>query len=279
MKKILFATDFSECARNAFVYALELAKKINAEIIALHVYQLPDLKRLKKLPNTVTEVYNDIEFEEFENFRDDIPILRKIAAEHDLSHVKLSHLLEKGHPIRTISKVAKRENADFLIMGTRGSSAIKSLVVGSVTSGVIATRERIILSVHCNAEFDGIIDDIIFLTRNREVDGNALARVIQFAQQFDQCRIHCVNIESESNSSKAEFKNWQSKFVPDYPHLDFKSVRSYDALYAFGKEMDVDIIALLPKKKKWYRRRFGNSISLKLSHETQVPIMTLPDLN
>ena len=41
MKKIVFPTDFSEVATNAFRYALELAKQYHAEIILLHTYELP----------------------------------------------------------------------------------------------------------------------------------------------------------------------------------------------------------------------------------------------
>ena len=41
MKKLLFPTDFSETANNAFVYALKMAKSIDAEVIVLHVYDLP----------------------------------------------------------------------------------------------------------------------------------------------------------------------------------------------------------------------------------------------
>ena len=41
MKKILFPTDFSETANNAFVYVLEMAKTFKAEVLVLHVYNLP----------------------------------------------------------------------------------------------------------------------------------------------------------------------------------------------------------------------------------------------
>lgn len=43
MKKILFPTDFSDNSNNAFVYALKLAEKLQAEVITLHVYQFPVL--------------------------------------------------------------------------------------------------------------------------------------------------------------------------------------------------------------------------------------------
>ncbi len=41
MKKILFPTDFSEAAANAFRYANELAKVVEATIDVVNVYNLP----------------------------------------------------------------------------------------------------------------------------------------------------------------------------------------------------------------------------------------------
>jgi nucleotide-binding universal stress UspA family protein len=40
MKKILFPTDFSECANNALPFALDLTKKNNAKLIIVHVYYM-----------------------------------------------------------------------------------------------------------------------------------------------------------------------------------------------------------------------------------------------
>ena len=36
MKKILVATDFSACASNAMEYAMDLARVLNVEVVALH---------------------------------------------------------------------------------------------------------------------------------------------------------------------------------------------------------------------------------------------------
>ena len=41
MKTILFPTDYSETAKNALQYALNLAKFSHAKIILLHAYQIP----------------------------------------------------------------------------------------------------------------------------------------------------------------------------------------------------------------------------------------------
>jgi len=41
MKKILVPTDFSDSAKNATKAAAEIARKTNAELILLHIIELP----------------------------------------------------------------------------------------------------------------------------------------------------------------------------------------------------------------------------------------------
>ena len=91
MKNILFPTDFSEAANNAFVYALKLAEQFDAKITTLHVYELPKV-RGTAMPNTIQEIYESINIEEFDNYRDSIPVLREIAEANNLDQVQ-NHLL------------------------------------------------------------------------------------------------------------------------------------------------------------------------------------------
>ena len=78
MKKILFPTDFSEVSKNAFIYALKLADSIDAEIITMHVYQLPQANYVN-VSEYLHEIYDVTELSNFENYKDEIPILSHIA--------------------------------------------------------------------------------------------------------------------------------------------------------------------------------------------------------
>ncbi|HWI11314.1 MAG TPA: universal stress protein [Burkholderiaceae bacterium] len=51
-------------------------------------------------------------------------------------HVAALHL--HGHPAEVIAAHAVSSNADLIVMGTHGHSALTSLVLGSVASGVLA---------------------------------------------------------------------------------------------------------------------------------------------
>ena len=80
MAKILFPTDFSETANNAFLYALNLAKVLKTDI---------------KLVSVQSNLKNYLEVTE-ENFENYINKLKNIAKENNLEHVKIESSLVVG---------------------------------------------------------------------------------------------------------------------------------------------------------------------------------------
>ena len=59
MKKILVATDFSACASNAMEYAMELAKVLKVEVVALHA--------IGTFEGIFNNTYNALYIEEYQN--------------------------------------------------------------------------------------------------------------------------------------------------------------------------------------------------------------------
>ena len=64
MKKILFPTDFSEVANNAFVHALEFAKMVHGELVLLHSFELPIYDN-QFFPENYAAIYDSVELSEF----------------------------------------------------------------------------------------------------------------------------------------------------------------------------------------------------------------------
>ena len=106
MKKILFPTDFSEVSNNAFVYALNLAKSFNAELIALHVYELPIL-HMGGLPANIKEVYDSIELENFDNFKVESALALSILSASRPSVFNLSDVRVESTTFSTLEMNSK----------------------------------------------------------------------------------------------------------------------------------------------------------------------------
>ena len=61
MKKILFPTDFSDCAAHAFRYVQELASGLGATVDLLHVFHLPIGDASSVPPEYIQEMLDDME--------------------------------------------------------------------------------------------------------------------------------------------------------------------------------------------------------------------------
>jgi len=130
LKKILWATDFSDESQDAFVYAEIFAKTFGAEIVGCHVvpgfspehYQsaIVVIEELKKKE----EHMKKIAVERFEAFQ-------KTMA------VKFKYLIRDGNASKEIIAAAEEEKADLIVIGKKGLSAIERLFIGSVANHVL----------------------------------------------------------------------------------------------------------------------------------------------
>jgi nucleotide-binding universal stress UspA family protein len=118
MKKILYPTDFSETAENAFLYALQVADTLGASVITLHAFDRPDISNFN-LPGVLREVYDSIDLDEFENYEDEVPLLRDIATDNGYYHIPMVHVLEEGAPVSAILRTANKNKADLSSWGLR----------------------------------------------------------------------------------------------------------------------------------------------------------------
>ena len=208
MKKILFPTDFSVVSRNAFIYALKLAENLGAEIVTLHVYDLPTLSA-GGMPNTIKEVYDSIELENFENYKDEIPFLREIAQKNGLGHIPVSNILKHGDFVWTLNHVAKDEKVDLIVMGTDGASGLKEIFVGSMSGSVLVESNANVLIVPQKGEYKEI-KHIAFTTRFRDKDIIALKDVLEIAHAF-KAKVHCLYVKTtKSDVSEETIKQWSA---------------------------------------------------------------------
>ena len=158
---ILVPTDGSDHARKAVALASDLAEKYGATLILLHVLLRG---RLPKGMERLAEAEHITEAEDpSQVFSGNIPAAssavfrgprtkplsrqvyeivgrqilenaEKSANERDIDEVRL--LIEDGDPAQRILECAEREKADVIVMGSRGLSDLKGLLVGSVSHKV-----------------------------------------------------------------------------------------------------------------------------------------------
>ncbi len=126
VRSILVPVDFSKPSLDALPHALALARKYEAQLTLLHVIEPlhPDM-----LIDT-TQSQRDARVTAHER-------LAKLADATKKAWPRTGRELRTGHPVDTITALAKRTNADLIVMGTHGRTGIKRALIGSVAERVL----------------------------------------------------------------------------------------------------------------------------------------------
>lgn len=137
MKKILLATDGSEGSLHAARLAGEmLACMQDVQVILLYVAHIPrSYFFTDEFGNKVTpEVPMDVMIR-----RTAEPILRKTLSALGIPEERVLTEVQVGEPAEEIVDLARLEHVEMIIMGSRGLSPIREMLLGSVSNKVLHT--------------------------------------------------------------------------------------------------------------------------------------------
>jgi nucleotide-binding universal stress UspA family protein len=125
--RILVPTDGSEYSFIAANHAVYLAKGLGARIIALNVINAP-------LAFHAGIHYAESKAEMESAGKAAVQKIGSLCAENG---VEYEEMIVQGQPVDSIVDVACNVNADCIVMGSIGMSALERVFLGSVSDGVI----------------------------------------------------------------------------------------------------------------------------------------------
>jgi nucleotide-binding universal stress UspA family protein len=275
MKKILFPTDFSEVANNAFVHALEFAKVVHAELVLLHTFELPVYDN-QFFPENYAVIYDSLELSQFDAFKDEIPKLRAIAEAHHLDKIKMTHRLMDGDLLSNIKKSIKEDKIDFVIMGTSGATGWEAFFVGTNTGSVITGIDIPMLCIPLEAKFKKI-KTIGFTTRFRTKDKKALKTVLDIAKKTN-AKVKCLYVKtSSSDVSKETIEKWETEFMQE--PIEFFVITSdavKETILDFILYKEIDVLTMLTYKRGFFEGIFKPSLTKKMAANFEIPILAIP---
>lgn len=273
MKKILFPTDFSDAANNAFVFALNVAQKNNAVIYVLHIYKSPIIN--SRIPAEIISDYNlDAELKSFEDFKEKSKAMHQFADENGFSDVELKLVLKEGYFSPNIKGfVAEEKDIDLIVMGTNGASSyLEKTFFGSNTVHTIESLDIPVLSVPAKAKISEP-KSIVFATLFKEKDKEALKRILKINEKFG-AEIHCLHVTKNRQNIETVLAEWKEHFAGK--PISFKILDYSDSvnktILKFVEENQVNVIVAVSRNLNFFEELFSPSFTKKISYESNVPI-------
>lgn len=130
LKKILWATDFSDEGQEALLYADAFRKAFKARLIGLNV--IPDLGPASydmsavikgELAKRITLMKKKAK--------------KKLEAIKKATGIPFEVIIQTGNASKKIIEIAEKKNVDLIVIGRRGLSVIEKLFIGSVANQVL----------------------------------------------------------------------------------------------------------------------------------------------
>jgi len=138
IRKILVAVDGSKPSVDASVQAIDISKRFDAEMTAIYVVS-PDV-RYNYLEDTITprlpRALKDVMMIAMQRGEKHVDKVKQKASEKNVK-VKTDVVIGISSVVKEIIEYAEKKRVDMIVIGSRGLSGIKKMLLGSVASGVL----------------------------------------------------------------------------------------------------------------------------------------------
>jgi nucleotide-binding universal stress UspA family protein len=265
MKTILALVDFSDVSVNALSFAAELAKRAAARLILINILQKDGVE------------------EDAKNMLQSVEANLKRSFDSGLN---CESTLIRGNLITGLKKITAIHHPDLIVMGTRGASGLKKLLIGSNTVKVIAKINVPVLVIPEEARFENFIHNgknRIVLATDLDLlkNDNSVDVLKEIALLIIQPKVRVLSVRPK-NTMLPDVKRLERDFLLSLfsPEIETERVTVFSKNvmgginFYLGKNADTGLIAMIANNsgaliQKHYTR--------EMASHTNFPLLVLHD--
>ncbi len=276
MSKFLIPIDFSEYSAVAVNYACQIAQQNGQSIDLVHVFA--------DHSNIYLNAQNDTELKDPR-----VPLaerdMKKAIEEinKDYPGVQVNPIFKDGNLYEEIKKITNAEHYDAVVMGTKGSSGMESIFIGSNTYDTILNTKTPLLAVPL--ETTVLKKDRVGLLCNfKDAELTCLSQAMPlFNKDYELVLIHVNTKDREIKEIDADFKAFIARIEGELGISDITYIIKPQSLFMRQKETiaqavtsvlideQVDILLLTKSKKSVFRQLTESNVIKKLAFDIKIP--------
>lgn len=259
MNTVIVPVDFSETSINAAHYAtLLLNGHYGVNLILYHVYDKPS--------------YASGDKEKLEKLKED---LLKNGV------VKITTLAEEGDDfIAELDKLARHQQADMIIMGITGRSAIEQALVGSNALKMVKQKVCPVMIVPPNVKYKEL-KNVLLTSDFKNVTGTIPSVPIKNVLKTFHPNLYVMNVDSrhyvalteEYQNERSKLLDMLSEFNPEFYFLGWYDVD--EAIHQFAHDKNIDLIITIPRDHSLIEKMFRGSHTKHLVYQSSVPVLAV----
>ena len=270
MKTILIATDFSPAALNAANYAADMALAINADILLLHVYQIPVV--YLEVPVAVNEesIMQDAEKEILKLEKE---LIRKTGGK-----LNMETEVRMGIFFPELKSVCEHVKPYTVVMGSQGKTAAERLLFGSDAVNAMKHLMWPLITVPPEATFSAVKKIGLACDFAKAVDTTSLDEIKMLVNDFN-AELYVLNTgEKDVFNPEIVFESdvLEEILKPLKPNYHLINNQNTDEnIMDFAEKNHIDLLVVLPKRHNLLNKLIHKSHTKQLVLHSHVPVMAL----
>jgi len=269
MRKILFATDFSQSCENALDYLKELTLNTSVKIDIIHVFNLT-AKLVSTLdPKTVEMLLNknkNIFTQQLQGLLDEI-------SEENRGEI---HLVYGIYPSSDITHKAQEVNADMIVLALRQKYSMIDRMIGTVTAHTMDKSNIPVLAIPNNAKFNSI-QQILFPTRIElpsELESAENLNSKWFESFWKILKKPKVKLLHVSKGDKVDLEYMNKPFEEMSFQISYAN-QIDEGILKVAENEQVDLLCFLRTNRSFWQRLYQSSITRKLLFKSRIPLLIM----
>lgn len=266
---LLVPTDFSTHSRIAVLYAADLAQVLNAQIVLVSVFNVnPSQANLLHSTKLEEEIVVGIR-------KDAADLLREIRKKVS-STPEIEFHTATGYPFdEAVRKLVHQFDADMIVMGSKGATGLKRVLLGSNAVAVMNTSTVPVLIIPENVMYTPP-RSIVYATDMYSYREETRT-IATFARLFDaEVKILHVLPKGSSRDVDADVVAAELISLTNYDKITFELLNNDDvaqAVDAYATQTNADMLAMFTHHLDFYEKLFGRSVTRRLAFHTKVPLL------
>ncbi len=271
MKRILVPTDFSDHAEYALKVAAQIARENDSEIMLVHMLELPheasdavgsgsDIPEIMFFKNKAIQNLDDLM---------DAPYLDGLNVSEAVHFSKASE---------GITALAKKHEADFIVMGSHGASGYKELFIGSNAEKIVRTSEVPVLVIK-NEIPEFRVHNMVFASDFSTEIRRPFTQLLALAKGFG-AKLHLVMINTPNSFKPTHVaERIMTEFldgfeVGEHSRHIYNDINVEKGIINFANTMNADLVGMCTHGRTGFAHFFNGSISEDLVNHTVRPVVT-----
>lgn len=281
MKKILCAIDYSENAITALKYVNTMCKKLNASLLVTHVFNYPTV-----LGGEFTVSYPELEEQTFKQEQLQLNAFCKehLGTDFDKNKVTIE-VIENNSVVKALVSKADEIKAFMIVVGMKGKSALKDLIMGNTTKKLINKAPCLVLAIPEDTYYSEI-NTIVYATDfELDEDIEVIKKLTEVARVFDAKIevVHIVTKKDYAGEAQMELFKKELKKTVSYPKLGFEILFAEDVferLRVYLGDVNADLVIMLEREKSGiFKNLFHKDLVKKMENYGKVPLISFNEAN